>query len=102
MHTTTAGSTLELHGNFDVRTTFQVRAALYDHLDLIRGDVVVDISGVDNVDVTALKVLAYATRQAHRDGHRLTLRGAGPAVLRLLHKSRLIRVVQLDRHAATA
>jgi anti-anti-sigma factor len=102
MHTTTAGSTLVLHGNFDVRTTFQVRTALYAHLDSVGGDATVDLSQVDNVDVTALKVLAYATRQANRDGNRLTLRGAGPAVLRLLHKSRLIRVVQVDRHAATA
>ena len=49
---------------------------------------------MDSVDVTALKVLAVATRQASRLGHHLILRGCGPAVRRLLHLSRLMRVVE--------
>jgi hypothetical protein len=50
--------------------------------------------------VTALKVLAFATRRASIEGHHLVLRGAGPAVRRLLHLSHLIRVVDLDRVTA--
>ena len=52
--------------------------------------------------MTALKVLAVATRQASRDGHHLTLRGCGPSVRRMLHLSRLIRVVEVERVAASA
>ncbi len=63
---------------------------------------VVDLSGVDTVDMTALKVLAVATRRAGRDGHRLTLRGCRPAVRRMLHLTRLIRVLEVERVAATA
>lgn len=99
MDITTDGPTLALHGDFDVRSTFRVRTALYDHLDA-HGQVVVDLTDVDTVDVTALKVLAFATRQASIEGHHLVLRGAGPAVRRLLHLSHLIRVVDLDHVTA--
>jgi anti-anti-sigma factor len=98
----TDGPTLVLLGAFDVRSTMEVRNALYEMLALHDGDVVVDLTGVDTIDLTALKVLAVATRQATRDGHHLTLRGCRPAVRRLLHMSRLIRVVEVERVAASA
>jgi anti-anti-sigma factor len=101
MEIVTDGPTLVLSGDFDVRSTWEVRNALYDQLHT-HDDVVVDLTDVRAVDVTALKVLAFATRQALRDGHHLTLRGCGPAVRRMLHISRLIRVVELERQAATA
>lgn len=96
------GRTLVLSGDFDVRSTWEVRNAIYEHLEGHDEDVIVDLSDVDTVDVTALKVLAVATREAGRAGHHLTLRGCGPAVRRLLHLSRLIRVVELERGSATA
>lgn len=98
----TDGPTLVLSGDFDVRSTMEVRTAIYEHLEGHDQDVVVDLTQVDSVDVTALKVLAVATREAGRSGHHLVLRGCGPAVRRLLHLSRLIRVVELEREAATA
>lgn len=100
MDITTDGPTLVLSGAFDVRNTSEVRSAIYDHLDCHDEDVVVDLAGVDAVDVTALKVLAVATRQASRDGHHLTLRGCCPAVRRMLHLTRLIRVVEIERRTA--
>ena len=96
------GPTLVLSGDFDVRSTWEVRNAIYDHLECHDGDVVVDLSGVSAVDLTALKVLAVATRHALRDGHHLTLRGCTPAVRRMLHLSRLIRVVEVERQAVSA
>jgi anti-anti-sigma factor len=96
------GPTLVLSGDFDVRSTWEVRQAIYEHLEGHDEDVVVDLSGVDAVDLTALKVLAVATRQASRAGHRLTLRGCGPAVRRMLHLSHLIRVVEVERQAVGA
>ena len=102
MDITTDGPTLLLRGDFDVRSTWRVREALYHHLDEHSEDVVVDLSDVTAVDLTALKVLAVATRVASRDGHHLTLRGCGPAVRRMLHLSRLIRVVEVERQALSA
>jgi anti-anti-sigma regulatory factor len=94
MDIVTDGPTLVLSGPFDVRSTWEVRNAIYQHLDAREEDVVVDLTDVDSIDVTA--------RQAGRLGRHLTLRGCGPAVRRLLHMSRLIRVVEVERGAATA
>jgi anti-anti-sigma factor len=91
------GSTLVLGGDFDVRSTWEVRTAVYELIGSHDGDVVIDLSAVESVDVTALKVLAVATRQALREGHHLTLRGCTPAVRRMLHLSHLIRVVEVER-----
>jgi len=98
------GSTLVLSGDFDVRSTSEVRPALYAHLEANgEGEVVVDLTAVRAVDLTALKVLAVATRRAHEDrGQQLVLRGCGPAVRRMLHKSRLIRVLEVERAAVPA
>jgi len=93
------GSTLVLSGDFDVRSTWEVRNAVYDHLEGHEEDVVVDLSGVSAIDMTALKVLAVATRRAVAEGHHLTLRGCRPAVRRMLHLSRLYRVVEVERRA---
>jgi anti-anti-sigma factor len=98
----TDGPILVLSGDFDVRSTWEVRTAIYDHLNGHDEDVVVDLTDVSAVDLTALKVLAVATRQALREGHHLTLRGCNPAVRRMLHLSRLIRVVEIERHAVSA
>jgi anti-anti-sigma factor len=102
MDIVTDGPRLVLSGPFDVRSTWEVRNAIYDHLAAGDDDVVVDLTDVDSVDVTALKVLAVATRRAARLGRHLTLRGCRPAVRRLLHLSRLMRAVEVEREVATA
>jgi len=102
MDIVTDGPTLVLSGAFDVRSTWEVRNALHEHIEARSEDVVVDLTDVESVDVTALKVLAFATRRAAILGRHLTLRGCGPAVRRLLHLSRLIRVVEVERETATA
>jgi anti-anti-sigma factor len=98
----TDGPTILLSGDFDVRSTWEVRNAIYEHLNGHDEDVVIDLTDVTTIDMTALKVLAVATRQASRDGHHLTLRGCGPSVRRMLHLTRLIRVVEVERVAASA
>ena len=102
MEILTDGPTILLSGDFDVRSTWEVRNAIYEHLHGHDEDVVIDLTDVTAIDMTALKVLAVATRQATRDGHHLTLRGCGPAVLRMLHLTHLIRLVELERGAVSA
>ena len=102
MEIITDGPTILLSGDFDVRSTWEVRNAIYELLEGHDEDVVIDLTDVSTVDVTALKVLAVATRRATRGGHHLTLRGCNAAVRRMLHLSRLIRVVEVERAAATA
>ncbi len=95
------GHTLVLSGDFDVRSTWEVRTALYE-LIATHDDVQVDLTAVTSVDVTALKVLAVASHQASREGQHLTLRGCNGAVRRLLHMTHLIRLVEVERVAASA
>jgi anti-anti-sigma factor len=96
------GPVLILTGEFDVRSTMEVRTAIYDRLSGGDEDLVIDLTGVSTIDVTALKVLAAATVVASRQGRHLTLRGAGPAVRRMLHLSRLIRAVEVERVGVSA
>ncbi|MFT4084289.1 MAG: STAS domain-containing protein [Nocardioides sp.] len=96
MDIATDGQTLRLSGELDARTTWKVRAAIHDHLDAVEGDAVVDVTEVRAVDLTALRVLAFATRRAHAEGRRLTLRGCCPAVRRMLHLSRLYPRVEVE------
>jgi len=101
MDITTEGPVLVLAGDFDVRSTWEVRQALQAQLDVFP-EVVVDLSDVETADLSALRLLAAASLQAGRYGGRITLRGCGPAVRRLLHMSHLIRVVEVERAAAIA
>ncbi|PUA80491.1 anti-sigma factor antagonist [Nocardioides currus] len=102
MDITFDGTTLVLHGDFDVRSTFAVRTALYERLEGFEQDIVVDMADVDTIDVTALRVLAVATRRATSAGHHLTLRNCGPSVRRMMHLSRLAHSFYVEREAATA
>ena len=65
MEILTDGPTLVLSGDFDVRSTMEVRTAIYELLEGHDEDVVVDLTDVTSVDLTALKVLAVATRRGH-------------------------------------
>ena len=96
------GPTLVLHGDFDVRSTFMVRNAIYDRLEGGEQDIIVDMAEVGTIDVTALRVLAVATREATRSGHHLTLRNCGPSVRRMMHLSRLAHSLDVEREATSA
>ncbi|MDN5746487.1 MAG: STAS domain-containing protein [Nocardioidaceae bacterium] len=92
---------LVLVGPLDVRSTAPVRDAVYEQVQVggesLSVPVVIDITEVSSVDATALRVLAVASRQAQRYGVRLVLRGACPAVRRMLRLTHMIRVVEIER-----
>ncbi|MBS2938745.1 STAS domain-containing protein [Nocardioides sp. J2M5] len=105
MEITADGSTLVLHGAFDVRSTWEVRNAIYaclEDLDGVDHEVVVDMTDVSTIDLTALRLLAVATRHAWLTGHHLTVRNPGPAVRRMAHLARLAHAIEVERVAATA
>ncbi|MDR7251180.1 anti-anti-sigma factor [Nocardioides sp. BE266] len=96
------GHTLVLQGAFDVRSTSEVRNAIYEHLEGLDDDVVIDMTDVTTIDLTALRLLAVATRHAWLTGHHLTVRNPGPAVRRMAHLARLAHAIEVERAAATA
>jgi len=89
MELTANGNTLELTGSLDVRCTAELRAAVYRMIEQYDGDVRVDITHVESVDMTTLKMLAVANRVAERGGQRVVLTGGSPGIRRLLHLSHL-------------
>jgi anti-anti-sigma factor len=96
MEQTIDGRTLELSGSLDVRCTSELRTTVYRLLDECDGDVYVDVSRVDSVDMTTLKMLAVANRNAERDGQRVVLRGGSPGLRRLLHLSHLRAMLPVE------
>ena len=95
------GTRLELSGSLDVRTIAELRATVYHLLEQSTGDVEVDISRVESVDMTTLKMLAVANRAAERQGRRVVLCGGSPVVLRLLHLSHLRPMIPVQPSAVT-
>ncbi len=101
MDITTDGPKVVLSGEFDVRSTSQVRGAIYDVLSTA-DHVLIDMSGVEALDVVALRVLLVATRQAWLEGRQLTLLDCSPSVLRMIHLARVGHAVEIERRAAAA
>ena len=92
----TVSTALVLSGALDVRRTADLRAEVYDLLARTTGDVVVDVTRVDSIDIITLKMLAVANRTAERQARQVVLRGASPGVRRLLHLSHMRWMIPLE------
>ncbi len=90
------GSTVVLSGTLDVRCTAVLRGLVYDALAEGHATVVVDLSGVESIDMTTAKLLAVASRSARRQGRQIVLRGCPSGVRRLLHLSHLRGLLALE------
>lgn len=88
------GARVRLLGSVDVHTAADLRLVLADQVDAGRGELVLDLSGVTGLDVTGLGLLVGAHRRAQRAGRVLVLDRVPPAVARLLHRTRLDRVIR--------
>ena len=71
-----SGCEIALDGSLDGRSVADVRATLHAAIDAGFGDLFVDVSRVDLVDLTGLGVLVGADRRAKLAGRRVVLRDA--------------------------
>jgi anti-anti-sigma factor len=95
-----SGCELALSGRLDVHAASDLRDVLHAAIDAGTGDLVVDVSGVDLVDMTGLGVLMGAHRRAVQANRRVVLLDASPRMLRILRMTRLHRVLTVETTAA--
>ena len=92
----TGPPTVVVRGPLDLATIARVRAVIEDVLGARPSHLVVDLSDCPSVDASALAMLLEVHRRMARSGGCLTLRGAGPRVVRVLSLTGLRRVFDLD------
>ena len=99
----TTDTTLWLSGDFDVRSTMEVRSAIYEHLDGYEQRPHRRPDRRPTPSTSPPPGCSPTPRiEASRAGHHLRVRGCGPAVRRMLQLSRLARFIEVERAAATA
>lgn len=94
---TEPGRQVTLRGRLDVSTVTEIRAVLHAAVDAGSGDLLLDLSGVDLVDSTGLGVLVGTHRRAALAGRRLVLCDVPPRLSRLLLRTRLHRILHVQR-----
>ncbi len=89
---------VRLAGHLDGRCSAEVREVLYAHVARHPDqDLVVDMSGVESIDATALKVLAACALRVERAGRRVILRGGSASLRRLFAFTGLRRLFVWER-----
>lgn len=94
-----SGCEIALEGPLDGRSVADVRATLHAAIDAGYGDLFVDVSRVELVDLTGLGVLVGADRRAKLAGRRVVLRDASPRLTRILRVTGLHRVLTVEEPA---
>jgi anti-sigma B factor antagonist len=97
----TPPTVLRVTGRIDGTSASEIRERLHTAIAHDDGDVVLDVTDVEWLDVTGLGVLVDAHRRLRSQGRRLVLRGCAPRLRRALAVTRLSRVMAIERDDAT-
>ena len=93
------GRLVVLTGRLDVSSVADVRLTLHAAVDDGTGDLFLDASAIESIDASGLGVLVGAHRRAGRAGRRLVVAAGSAPVLRMLHLTKLDRVLCLAADA---
>ncbi len=94
---------IPLSGHLDGRCSTELRDAITCHLaDHAHEDLVLDMSEVESVDLTVLRLLAMVAVRLQRDGHRLVLLGCRRSLRRVLTRGVLPRLFVVQRSSPDA
>ncbi len=89
---------ITLSGHLDGRCTGELRDAITAHLSGHPDeDLQLDMSAVESLDLTALRLLAAVAVKLQREGHRVVLVGCTPSVRRILTHGVLPRLFVVQR-----
>jgi anti-anti-sigma factor len=86
---------VRLPSRLDGSSVPTARVEIFAAIDRATGDVVVETSGVELIDMTGLGLLAAAHDRSRRLGHRLVLEAPSDVVRRALAVTRLRRVLRV-------
>jgi anti-anti-sigma factor len=100
MHAARDDDVVTLSGLLDARRAAETRQVLYERIDTVEGDVVVDLTDVESMDATVMTVLAAAAVRLRRAGRQVVLRGCTPALRRLFAFRGWRRLFVWERGAA--
>ena len=92
---------LRVAGRLDGTSVSEIRERLHTAIAVESGDLILDVSDVEWLDVTGLAVLVDAHRRLRKQGRRLILRGCRPRMRRALAVTRLSRIMIIEREEAT-
>lgn len=92
------GPSVRLSGPLTGRCSAELRELLTEHLaDHPDQDLVLDLSEVDSVDLTVLRLLSALALRVERAGHRVVLRGCSPMLRRVFTFGTWRRLFWLER-----
>ncbi len=93
---------LHMTGRLDGTSVAEARERLHAAMAAADSDVVLDVTGVEWIDVTGLGMIMDAHWRLRRQDRRLVLRGCPPQMRRALAVTRLRRVLVIEREVAPA
>jgi anti-sigma B factor antagonist len=91
---------LHLTGRLDGSSVGEARERLHAAIGASGGDLILDVSDVEWLDVTGLAVIVDAHRRLRQQDRRIVLRGCSPRVRRALAVTRLSRIMAIERAEA--
>lgn len=96
------GQVVRVAERLDASTAAEVRPKLHGALERGSGNLILDLSQVEVIDVTGLGLLVGLHSRAIRFDRRLLLRDVPPRVMRVLAVTRLHRVLSVEWTPAAA